>query len=409
MEKRQGLIMKMYRVVTGVLLAGLLTAVLGCNETHAEKKKAMVEQWEKSTASAQLPMIENMIEQGRIEEAKKAVTKSIEVDPESPQGYVLIGRIHAIEGRYDQARKAFETAVELDPESDQAWRFLGALATLEKDYEQALEHYKKALELMPANPEYLASIAEIYIEINQLEVALEVLERGLSMQPQNLQLMLLKARVHQQAGQTAQALRVYEQARIIHGDLPEVLEPAGYAYIAQRQYKNAAETFESLLKQYPQDDPRYHVTMRSLASCLFNSEQYGRALYWYDKLSVVYRDDADIRLSMAEAALATDDIPRAVYCATNALKVRPAWPKAYAVLGSAQYRQGCYRDSLNSFYKIADDDELGGFAWFMSGRCYQQLGQTRQANSAFEKAEQLDPENMLVTKYLKKTKMIHPL
>jgi len=407
MEERQGLILKTYKVITGVLLAGMLIAAFGCNETHAEKKKAMVEQWQKSSANAQLPAIENMIEQGQIKKAQKALAKCIESDPEMPQAYVLMGRIHAIEGRNDQAREAFERAVELDSGSDQAWHFLGALAMLETDYGQALEYYQKSLELMPANPDYIISISDLYVETDQLDQAQQVIDRGLSMQPQNLDLMLSKARLYQQAGQVDEAVSIYERAHIMHGDLPDILEPCGYAYIAQGRWDRAAEKFSLLIKQYSEDDPRYNVTMRSLAQCLLNSKQYGQALFWYDKLSVIYRDDAQVWLDMAQSALGVNNAKRASYCAINALKIRPAWPKACVVLGSARYMQGLYQQSLQAFRQVTDDDELAGFAWFMSGRCYQQLGQNRQANAAFEKAEKLDPNNPLMSMFLKKT--VHPL
>jgi tetratricopeptide (TPR) repeat protein len=407
MEKRQGSIMSMQKVVTGILLSGLLIAAFGCNETHAQKKKAMVEQWEQSTAHAQLPVVKNMIEQGRIKEAKETLTECIQTDPEMPEAFVLIGRIHAIEGRNDQAREAFETAINLDSQSDPAWNFLGALAVLEKDYERALECYQKALDLMPAKADYIISISEVYAETDQLDKAQAVIDQGLSIQPQHLELMLSKGRICQQVGQTDEALRIYEQALIMHGDIRQVLEPAGYAYIAQDNWKLAADKFERLLDQYDAEDERYYVTMRSLARCLFNSKQYASALFWYDKLSVVYRDDAEIWMDMAQAALGLNDSKRAAYCANNAIKARPSWPQAYALLGSAHYMQGLYDQSLKAFYTITDDDELGGFAWFMSGRCYQQLGRNRQANVAFERAEKLDPDNELIASFLKKT--VHPL
>ena len=399
--------MKRYKVVTGVLLAGLLIAALGCNETHAQKKKAMVDQWEQSTANAQLPAVENMIEQGQIKEAKKTLIECIQADPKMPQAFVLIGRIHAIEGRNDKAREAFEKAVKLDSESDSGWHFLATLAVLEKDYAQATEYYQKAIDLMPAKVDYIIGLSEVYAETDQFDKAQAVIDAGLSRRPQDLELMLSKARLCQQVGQTDEAIGVYEQAQIMHGDSPQVLEPAGYAYIAQGNWKLAAEKFDLLIKQYPENDPHYNITMRSLARCLYHSNQYASALFWYDKLSVVYRDDAGIWLDMAQAALGLDDAKRAAYCANRAIKVKPSWPQAYAVLGSAHYMQGSYNQSLKAFYKITTDDELAGFAWFMSGRCYQQLGRNRQANIAFERAEKLDPDNPLIASFSKKT--VHPL
>jgi tetratricopeptide (TPR) repeat protein len=399
--------MSIQKVVTGFLLAGLLIAAFGCNETHAQKKKAMVAQWEQSTAQAQLPLAENMIEQGRIEEAKETLIESIQTNPEMPEAFVLIGRVHAIEGRNDKAREAFETAINLESQSDSAWHFLGALAVLERDYDRALECYRQALDLMPAKADYAISLSEVYVEIDQLEKAEKVIDQALSMQPQNLELLLSKARLYQQNGQIEEAVRIYEQARIMHGDIPQVLESAGYAHIAQNNWKQAAEKFDLLMKQYSKDDPRYNASMMSLARCLFNAEQYASALLWYDKLSVIDRDDANIWMDMAQAALQLNDPKRAAYCANNVIKAKPSWSRAYAILGSAHYMQGHYDQSLKAFYKITDDDELGGFAWFMSGRCYQQLGRNRQANMAFERAEELDPENQLIASFLKKT--VHPL
>jgi tetratricopeptide (TPR) repeat protein len=407
MEERQGSIMKIVKVLTGVLLTGLLIAASGCNESHALKKQDMIEQWEQSTANAQLPAVEDMLEQGRIKEAKEALTECIQNDPQMPQALILMGRIHAIEGRNDQAREVFQEVVKLDPQSDQAWHFLGTLAVLKKDYDQALECYQKAIDLMPAKADYIISLTDVYTETNQLENAQQAIDRGLSVQPQDLELMLSKARLHQRVGQMDEAIRTYEQAQIMHGDIPKVLEPVGYAHIAQGNWKQAAEKFDLLIKQYTEDDPHYNVTMRSLARCLFNSEQYASALFWYDKLSVVYRDDVDIWLDMAQAALGLNDPERAAYCANKAIKAKPSWPQAYAVLGSAYYMQGHYGQSLDAFYKITDDDELGGFAWFMSGRCYQHQGRNRQANIAFERAEELDPDNQLIATFLKKT--VHPL
>ena len=399
--------MNKHKVVTAVLLTGLLIAAFGCNETHAQKKKAMIDQWEQSTASAQLPAVENMIEQGQIKEAKSTLIECIQADPKEPQAFVLIGRIHAIEGRNDQARAAFEKAVKLDDQSDPAWHFLGSLAVLEKDYDQALECYQKAIDLMPANADYIISLSDVYMETDQLDKAQEAIDAGLSLQPQDLELMLSKARLCQQTGQADEAIRVYEQAQIMHGDISKILESAGYAYIAKGNWKRAAEKFGRLLEQYDAEDERYHATMRTLARCLNHSQQYASALFWYDKLSIVYRDDADLWLDMAQAALGLNNAKRAAYCANRAIKAKPSWPQAYAVLGSAHYMQGLYEPSLKAFYKITSDDELAGFAWFMSGRCYQQLGRTRQANIAFERAEKLDPDNPLIASFLKKT--VHPL
>jgi tetratricopeptide (TPR) repeat protein len=371
------------------------------------KKKEMLEEWEQAKTTAQLPVIEGLLEQGRVKKAKEELSKCLQANPEMAGAYVLVGRIHFIETHNEKAREAFEHAVQLDPQLHQAWHFLGALAVLDKDYDEAVENFQRALELMPYETDYILSLSDVYLETKEFEKAEQQIETGLSEHPQNLELLLAKAQLYQQMGRIQEATRVYEQAQLMHGDQAQILEPCGYAYIVQKEWKRAAEKFDLILEQYKNDEDRYHTTMLSLATCLYNSEQYGKALYWYDKLSLVYRDDADIWMNMAQAALNLDDGKRASYCATKALQINPSWADAYAVLGSARYIQGLYEQSLQAFYKISADEELGAFAWFMSGRCYQQLGQNRQANAAFERAEELDPNNQLIASFLKKT--VHPL
>lgn len=394
---------KTIRIAILVVALTTVFALLGCNESYAQQKKQEMEaQWEKSKAQANLPVAEGLIDRGELKQAKKMLNECLVTDPESPEAYFLIGRIYFIEGQNQKAQQFFRKSVELDPQMDKAWSFLGMLAVLEKDYQYALELHQKALELMPSNTDYIISVYELYIEMNQLSQAQKLIQNTLSKHPNSLELMLAMARLYQRTGENAKAAQIYEQAQLIQGDEPAVLESCGYVYMVLEQWERAAEKFESLLSHYEQDQEHYNITLRSLALCSFNGGNYGRALTCYDQLSLVYRDDPEIWYNMAESALGVEDTARAIRCAQKALQLRPSWAQGYAVLGSALYVKGDYERSLDAFAKITSDDEYAAFGWFMSGRCYQQLGQTVQANLAFDRAEQLDPNNELITTFLKR-------
>ncbi len=363
----------------------------------------MVAGWQQSTATAKIPLVEDLIERGELEEAKKTLEKCLQGDPQSALLHLLAGRIHFIEGRTEQARSCFEKAVELDPELSEGWHQLGSLAVMENDYDLALNYYGKTLALQPARAEYRASVADILVQLGQIEQAKETLQAGLRQQPRNLELLLAMARLHHQLGDIQQAIQTYEQALLMHGNHPGVLEPCGYAYVALKKWDKAAGKFTALLEKCQPETVHYNVVLRSLAMCSFNAGNYNLALDCYDKLSVVNREDPEIWVGMAQSALGLDDTKRAIHCADKALQLKPTWSEAYAVLASAQYMQGQYEKSLDTFHVIIHDDELSGFAWFMMGRCYRQMGQTAEAESAFERAEQLDPDSDLVTAFLKET------
>lgn len=386
-----------------LVLTGTALLLSGCNETYATKKQAMVANWEKSTAQAKLPAAEAMIDRGELEEAKTLLNKCLAAAPELPQVHLLVGRIHFVEGRTENARQSFRKAVELDSQFDKGWYYLGSLAVMENNYPLALEQYQKALHLRPGQTEYMISVCELYIEMGQHDTARQILETGLAQQPGSMELMLEMARLHQRSGDKARACEVYERAQLLHGNIPQILEPSGYGYMAQGNWAKAAEKFELLQELNKQNPEHHHITLRSLAVCSFNAENFGRALSCYDKLSSVYRDDPEIWLGMAQSALGLGDTKRAIRCAEKTLQLQPSQAKAYAVLGSAHYMKADYERSLAAFTKITGNQEYAAFAWFMSGRCYRQMGQIVQAEKAFEKAEQLNPDNELIRQHLKKT------
>lgn len=375
----------------------------GCSNSQAEKKQAMEAQWKQSSAGAQLPAIDTLIENGRIKEAKKEINKSLQAFPDSAQVHYLAGRVHVIDGDNSKAKWSFLKAIELDAEMACAWHALGSIAVLENDNGHALDCYVQAFRLDPLKTEHVLSLSEIYVETGQAEQARQVLKDGLVKQPRSLELMLALAGLDRQMGQYNDAEALYEQAILLYGAKPEILEPCAYFYVARGQWQKAADLFQQLIGQYSPGSEHYTSALRSLAMCLFNAGRYAESLKRFDQLSVSCRDDADVWLYMAQAALGADDVSRATACAQKSLQIKPAQPAAYAVLGSAQYMQGYYHDAIVAFDRVTGDKDLAAYAWFMTGRCYQRLGQTIQANTAFKRAEELNPNGELVRTFLKRS------
>ncbi len=392
------------RTGCAIVLAGLLLAICGCTESHAQKRAAMEAKWQSDTAEAKLAMINDMLDRGDVDQAKTTIQQSFDEDETHPQYHLLMGRIHFIEDNRQEAHQSFQTAVELDEQLAAGWDYLGSLAVLEKDYPQAIECYEKARMFEPTNAGYVIRLADVLSETGRNVQADQLLSEILDRYPQNLELMLALAQIKQRAGHFDEAITVYEQAQLLHGDLPEIVSACGYSYLAKGQWSQAARKFEKLLNHYKNEDKaRYFATLRSIAVCSFNSGNYGRAMDCYDELSVEHRNDPVIWLSMAQCALGADQADKAIYYARKALKLQPHFPRAHAVLGSSYYLKGDYEKSLDSYRHITSDDNLGGFAWFMSGRCWQQLGDTEQASAAYQRAEKLDPDSELMNLFLKQT------
>ncbi len=100
---------------------------------------------------------------------------------------------------------------------------------------------------------------------------------------------------------------------------------------------------------------------------------------------------------MAQAALGAGAAKRASTCAARALSLRPGWADAIAVRGCAQYLNNDYDTAIRTFSRLTANRKIGGFAWLMSGRCYQQLGRKDLADRAYAKASRLNPESRLAS------------
>lgn len=386
---------KWMTLIVAVAACGMLA---GC-DTQAQNKQAAVERWEKSSAAAKLATVENLIERGQIADAQKTLQKCLDADPDLAAAHFQMGRVHLIENRNAEARSSFERAIELDGSLDAAWFHLGVVFSLDGDNEQALNAYQKAMDLKPAGTEYIAAIAELYMNTERTDQARELLEDKLRRQPRSRELLVCMAELSQHVGELDKSAGYYEQAMVVNPKDQQVLEALGYCYAARKDWVSATRTFERLLNLVTEDF-RKETVLETLALCAFNAGRYGQALSCYDKLSVIRRDDAEVWLNMAQAALGADLAGRADYAARKALQLKPSWEEAYAVLGSAQYLQSDFEGALTSFNHVCDDDQMGAFAWFMTGRCYARLGQTANAEAAYQKAGSDGANSSLLRRFL---------
>lgn len=382
-----------------VWLTGLFL-LCGCSEmAHTQKKQQMVQAWEKSTAQAKVMAVGDLLDRGQMEEAKKVLTECMQADPENPKVLFLVARVHLAEGRTETAREFLQKSLALNEQQDEAWFALGILYQEQKNYEQAQVCTLKALELQPAHIDYILALVHLYTIQDQLDQAQSFVEEKRSLLPYDIELIMAAADLAQRRGQPQEAIRLYKEAAYKHGSNPRLLEALGVCYMGQKQWDQAADVFEKLLRIQNNSPVQDHV-LSWLAYSLLQAGRYGKALTYYDRLSVSRRDDPQMWLEMGQAALGAESPDRAQHCGEKALQLQLDLTDAQVVVGCAMYMKKNYTGAVEVFQKVCRDPEWEAFSWWMAGRCYQQLGQNALARSAFEKASQLQPENPLIQKLM---------
>jgi tetratricopeptide (TPR) repeat protein len=387
--------MRNIRIISTLVVLMVAMALMpGCS-SYAQKKRDAHMKWSKVSAKAKVDVAKDFFRNGRYEDALATARQCVLSDPELAAGHLVIGKVYYVNGRFAQAQSALIQAVGYDENLDEAWYWLGEIALHNKTPLQALEHYNRAMSIRPTSTDYIIAVVETYASQGRYEDSLRLLEGKMELMPANADLKVADADISQRLGRTSQAIRMYSQALLIDSDNVDIAESLGYCYIEQENYKDAARMFERVAQDATGENKT--AALKLLAMCSMNSGQYGKAVGYYNTLSLEKRDDEQLWLQMGQAALGAGAPNRAGVCAARALSLRPGWPDAIALEGCAQYLKNDYDTAIQTFSRLTTNEKMGGFAWLMSGRCYQQLGRQALADKAYENASQLNPQSKLIS------------
>ena len=103
----------------------------------------------------------NLMAMGRLEEARAAMQRALELDPFLLTPNVNLGRIDYYEGRYDKAIEQYKRAIELDENFSRAHLRLGMAYAQQLRYQEALAEYRRTLAISGDTPQVDAQIAHV--------------------------------------------------------------------------------------------------------------------------------------------------------------------------------------------------------------------------------------------------------
>ncbi len=120
--------------------------------------------------------------------AKEPSTASVTVPRETasrPQATaeVLRGEQLLVNGRLDEAQRAFESAIDTNPNDARAWLDLGLALEARNDLASAMKAYEKSVAIDPAFAEALNNLGVLQRESGDLASAIASLERAVALDP----------------------------------------------------------------------------------------------------------------------------------------------------------------------------------------------------------------------------------
>ncbi|MDR2816722.1 MAG: tetratricopeptide repeat protein [Proteiniphilum sp.] len=268
--------------------------------------------------------------------------------------------------------------------------------------EQAFDEIRQIIEKNPSEPRYLTLMGDLYLEDNRPETALQYYDRTKAIDPDYPALILSMVSYYEKTNdkQAAQA----ELQKAVTNPLIDVEVKlqllTRYLNILQQNRQDIKQVntlFESLFEQHP-NNSQLNMIYGNVLLLQENKEGAAEQFGIYAKANP--EDPAGYE-QLLRIVLPEQDLRKIKEITTEALKHLPKEAQFYFYLGAVYYQQKNHREALKVFEEglanavmrnpLVESDfhgQIGDLNYF--------LGNTGKAFQSYEKALQINPQNLSV-------------
>lgn len=276
------------------------------------------------------------------------------------------------------------------------------LYSMTDEKEKAFEEIGQLVEKNPLEPRYLILVGDLYLEDNQLEKALEYYNRAKVIDPDYPALILSMVNYYEktndkQAAQSALQKAVTSPSMDVELKLQLLTRYLGILQQNKQDMKQVNSLFETLFEQHPNNSQLNMI----YGNVLLLQENKEGALSQFNHYIESNPVDPAGYEQLLRIYLAEQNMDKIREVTTAALKHLPQEPQFYYYLGATFFQQNKYREALKVFEAGLDSadfrnpalesdfhGQIGDLNYF--------LGNKEVAFSSYDKALQLNPQNLLV-------------
>lgn len=127
-----------------------------------------------------------LLDQGRIDEAGKALRKALQKRERYAEAHYNLGRVHRASGRLDLAQGSFRRALSIDPRLARAALELGRICYDSGRSWEALQYFEQALQADPNSADALCYCGRALADTGHTDLGVEFLRRAIEIAPDDL-------------------------------------------------------------------------------------------------------------------------------------------------------------------------------------------------------------------------------
>ncbi len=324
--------MKKRVTIVILLLAGIATAGFGQNP------KQMIKAGQR--------FMEGM----KYEAALEQFTKAIDIDPNSPDGY--LARAEALEkmAKYDDAYEDIEKALVLDPNSVSVLYQAGRICNLLGRYDEALAHLNRVTAIEKRNKDVYPEKVETLLNLGYYD----------------------------------QALRASDTALLLRNDVRN-MHDRGRVYVKLNNDLLAKREFENAIRK----DRNYEPSRLELVDILIRENKLGEALGQCNAMIGINDRNTAAYAARSRVYVASMDFPNAINDISKNILIEPNEPEHYFTRGQYYQKFNQHSNAINDFSKYISLRDDNPNVYFARAASYEEIMSFDRAAQDYMKITEL--------------------
>jgi tetratricopeptide (TPR) repeat protein len=337
-------------------------------------------------ADAQVELSRLHLAEGAVEASMTLAGQASRNDASNLEAKLLLARGFVAQREFDKARTALEQLAAEYPKSASVRAQLGYVLALKKDVAGATARFDEALGLDPDNLEAIGGLISLDLATRQHAKARERIVARVARTPNSSSVLLLAGRTYAVLGDKAAAEQAIRQAIQTDPSNLAAYEALGTFYVRSNRLDEALREFEGLAAK--QDRPVASLTMVAMIHQMRNRSQDARATY--ERILQVDPTAAVAANNLAWMYAETGgNLDVALQLAKTAKAKLPKSPEVSDTLGWIYYRKGLFSLAIVELEESVTRSPSNPLFQFHLGMTYAKNGDRDRARKALETALRL--------------------
>jgi tetratricopeptide (TPR) repeat protein len=208
------------------------------------------------------------------------------------------------QGKVDEAIAQYQKAIETDPAYADALADLGAIYSLQKQPEKAADLYQRAIKEKPNDALFRTNYARVLAQLGRIPDSKSELERAYQLNPKDKVVLTALANYHLKDRDTAGALKFINEAIALYPNAADLFDKLSFAQV---QSGNIAEAVQSAQKAVSLD-PKSLSAKLNLGSTLMLSGDLNQATKAYLEATKLAPQDATAHFLLSKTLEKSGDL-----------------------------------------------------------------------------------------------------